>query len=107
MTGKWIRTHVYDRPELLKPGETKYYVEMMHTGTGAYCKVPLASDNQWGYLESLRSKYTNRAPLKNRPYAHHATKQIQKLLEKKVKLESQGTLFDEQTIGNTENRENH
>ena len=92
-TGKWIRTHVFDRPELLKPGETQYYVEMLHTGTGAYRKVPLASDKQWGYLESLRAKYTKRAPLKHRPFAHHAAKQIDKLLEKQAEVERQQKLI--------------
>lgn len=81
-SGKWIITRRYDT-----------YHEMTHTGTGSMRKLMLASDKQWGYLESLRAKYTKRAPLKNRPYAHMATKQIEKLLEKQQEVEKQQRLI--------------
>lgn len=81
-SGKWIITRRYDT-----------YHELTHTGTGSMRKLMLASDKQWGYLESLRARYTKRAPLKNRPYAHHATKQIEKLLEKQQEVEKQQRLI--------------
>lgn len=82
MAGKWVIGRKYDT-----------YHEMIHTGTGSIRKVMLASDKQWGYLESLWARYTKRAPLKNRPYAHQATKQIEKLLEKQQKVENQQRLI--------------
>lgn len=82
VSGKWIVTRKFDT-----------YVELTHTGTGSMKKLMLASDKQWGYLESLRAKYTKRAPLKNRPYAHQATKQIEKLLEKQQEIERQQSLL--------------
>lgn len=81
-SGKWIITRRYDT-----------YHELTHTGTGSMRKLMLASDKQWGYLESLRARYTKRPPLKNRPYAHHATKQIEKLLEKQLEVEKQQKLL--------------
>ena len=81
-SGKWVVGRKYDT-----------YHELIHTGTGSIRKVMLASDKQWGYLESLRAKYTKRQPLKHRPYAHQAAKQIEKLLAKKEEIEKQQQLF--------------
>ena len=72
---------------------TDEYIEMTNIDNGAMKKVALASDSQWGYLESLRAKYTNKIPLKNRPTAFAAKKAINKLLEKKEKLERQQRLI--------------
>lgn len=72
---------------------TDKMIEMTDIDTGAMKTIALASDAQWGYLESLRKQYTNRVPLKERPPAHIAAKQITKLLEKKEKLERQQPLL--------------
>lgn len=81
-TGKWVIGRKYDT-----------YHEMIHTGTGSIRKVMLASDKQWGYLESLRAKHTKRKPLMHRPYAHQAAKQIQKILDKVAEQENQQRLI--------------
>lgn len=80
--GKWRITHRYDT-----------FIEMTDVDTGAIKKIALASDAQWGYFESLRSLYTNKPPLKERPTVYAASKGIAKLLAKKEKDERQQVLL--------------
>lgn len=82
---KKVRWNIYKR--------TNTHVEMMNMDNGVIRKVALASDKQWKFLESLRAEMTNRPPLKNRPFAHDAKKQIDKLLTKKENIEKQQTLL--------------
>jgi len=70
------------------------YHEMTNTETGAVRKVALASDAQWSYLETLRKEVAGKTePLANRPYAHYAKQQIDKLLAKQAKRDAQQKLF--------------
>lgn len=79
----WIITRRYDT-----------YHEMTNTSNGALRKVALASDKQWDYLESLRLDVEGKIErLANRPYAHVASKRIDKLLEKQEKRDRQQTLL--------------
>ena len=79
----WIITRRYDT-----------YHELTNTDNGAMRKLMLASDKQWGYLESLRLDVEGKIDrLSTRPYAHVASKRISKLLEKQQKRDSQQTLL--------------
>ena len=73
--------------------KTNTHVEMVNRQTGVIKLMPLASDKQWAYLESLRREMTNRQPLKDRPLAFKAKEQIDKLLAKKKQIESQTKLL--------------
>lgn len=53
----------------------------MNTTTGQVKKIALASDKQFQYLQSLRSKF-GKEPLKNRPTVFAANKAIDKLVER-------------------------
>ena len=68
---------------------TDTYIEMTDTNSGAMKQIPLASDKQWGYYESLKQQYSNRPPLKHRPTIYACSKGIEKLLAKKEKDERQ------------------
>lgn len=65
---------------------TNEYREIVNIDTGSIRKIPLASDKQWNYLESLREKNTKDpskySRLKNRPTVFGANKAIDKLLKK-------------------------
>lgn len=69
---------------------TDEFREIVNLDTGAVRKVPLASDKQWNYLESLRSKHKDPSKytrLKNRPTVFAANKAIDKLLKKERQQE--------------------
>lgn len=55
--------------------------ELINMDTGAIRKVPLASDKQFEYLNSLRSE-AGLEPLKHKPPVYSANKAIDKLLIK-------------------------
>lgn len=75
-------------------GRYETYHELTNTDNGVMRKLMLASDKQWDYLESLRLDVEGKINrLANRPYAHVASKRIDKLLEKQQKRDVQQKLL--------------
>jgi len=72
---------------------TDTYIEMTDINSGKMKTIPLATDAQWGYFESLREKWTKRPPLVNRPTVFQAKKGIEKLLAKQEKETRQTSLL--------------
>lgn len=72
--------------------QTDEYREIVNIDTGQIRRVPMASDKQWGYLNSLRAD-VGKDPIKNRPAMFQAKKAIDKLLAKKAETEQQQKLI--------------